>query len=176
MKRYAAADGGTFWSGGPGAGAGLTLTLHFRAPIVFEESGRASWLDFGVGLGDATHYLRWRDGETGLSTGIVETEVSARVGPRFAVGRVRAIGGSPRWWGYAVGIEWTPTYVYFFGRAGLASGGRMNSAGLGLSLDVGQWTPDRGIGSPLFRLSVGWLPYVNALPTMLTAGVGCVFY
>ncbi len=176
LKRYALADGRSFWSGGPGAGVGLTLSLHFRAPIAFEDSGEASWIDFGVGLGDATHYVRWRDGDTGLSTAIVETEISVRIGPRFASGHVRAVGGRARWWGYAVAIEWMPTYVYFFGHEPLGSGGQMNSAGLGVSLDVGQWTPGHGVGGPLFRLSVGWLPYVNALPTVLTAGVGCAFY
>jgi len=51
----------------------------------------------------------------------------------------------------------------------------MNSAGLALALDFGQWTPG-GMGVPLFRVSVGWLPYVNGLPTILNAGVGCVVW
>jgi hypothetical protein len=175
LKHYATADGRSFWTGGPGAGASLALALHFRGPVAFEDDGRVGWVDFELAGGNATHYVRWRDGDTGLSTGIVETEAFARIGPRFAAGRLRDAGGRSRWQGYAVAIEWTPTYVYFFGSDRLRSGGRMNSAGLALALDFGQWTPG-GIGAPLFRVSLGWLPYVNGLPTVLNAGVGCVVW
>jgi hypothetical protein len=81
---------------------------------------------------------------------------------------MRAVSGRPGWWGYAVALEWTPTYAYFFGSDRLQSAGRMNAAGLGLSVDVGPWNPDQAIGAARFRLSVGWLPYVNGLPTMVT--------
>jgi hypothetical protein len=176
LKHYATADGRSFWDGGPGAGASAALALHFRGPAVVEDDGRVRWIDFELAAGDATHYVRWRDGETGLSTGIAETEAFMRIGPRFASGRVRAAGERFRWWGYAVAIDWIPTYVYFFGSDRLHAAGRMNSAGLGLSADFGQWTPGGGTGAPLFRLSAQWLPYVNGLPTVMTAGVGCVWY
>jgi hypothetical protein len=176
LKHYATAQGRSFWSGGPGGGASLALSLHFRGPTAFEDDGRASWIDFELGVGNATHVARWRDGDTGLSTAIVETEAFARIGPRFASGRMRAVSGRPGWWGYAVALEWTPTYAYFFGSDRLQSAGHMNAAGLGLSVDFGPWNPDQAIGAARFRLSVGWLPYVNGLPTILTAGVGCAFY
>ncbi len=176
LKHYATADGRSFWDGGPGAGASASLALHFRGPAVIEDDGRLSWIDFELAAGDATHYVRWRDGETGLSTGIGETEAFMRIGPRFASGRVRAAGERFPWWGYAIAVEWIPTYVYFFGSERLHAAGRMNSAGLGLSADFGQWTPGGGTGAPLFRVSAQWLPYVTGLPTVMTAGVGCVWY
>jgi hypothetical protein len=125
----------------------------------------------------ATHITAWSDPEVRLHENIGEGDVAAVLAPRFTWGRIEGSPGQvARWSGYSLAIAWEPTYAFFYGGGSqLASAGRFNPLGMRASFDVGRMSAGLGAGLPPLRISVGWLPYVNSLPTVVSLGVGCVF-
>jgi hypothetical protein len=175
LKSYAAGGAGAVLSAGGGVGASVSASLHFRAPATVLDGGGTSWLDFELGVGDAIRRDYWNEG-AGLSTAFFENETSAIVGAHLARGRFQGLAHPVRWSGLVLGMAWVPTYVHFLGGSTFAAGGRLNPAGLRWTLDWGD-VARTGIGRvPMVRLFVTWLPYVGALPTALSAGMGCVFF
>jgi hypothetical protein len=173
LKHYALAGGGSEWLGGPGGGARLALSGHFRPPAdVMDDSAR--WLDFEVGAAEALHAISWSWGGTSATT-LAESETSIEFAIHYATGTVRrGQAGASDWAGVSLGVAWLPTYVYFFGTSTTASGGQVNPAGLQLTADWGL-VGASGRAS-MVRLAFTWLADVGAVPTALGLGVGYVYY
>jgi hypothetical protein len=75
-----------------------------------------------------------------------------------------------------VGVAWVPTYVRFFGSTDFDADGQFHPAGLRMTLDWGRISPRRhgrvpGCVSP----SLGCRTSGN-LPTLVSFGLGAVFY
>ena len=75
-----------------------------------------------------------------------------------------------------VGVAWVPTYVRFFGSTDFDSTGKLHPAGLRMTLDWGRISPARKGRVPGLRAAFTWLPYVGDLPTLISFGLGAVFY
>lgn len=174
FKHYTIGDSGA-WYSGQGAGGGVSASLHFRPPAAL-ASGVLRWIEFELGAGNSTHWVRWEEGEGARpSTDFISNQTYAIVGAHLASGRWAGDAGEP-WSGAVIGLAWVPTYVHFFGNDDFVSGGKLNHAGLRLSVDWGRVSPDAKGLVPGLRAFLTWLPYIGSLPTAVSAGVGCVFY
>ncbi len=173
FKRYTLEDRGA-WFSGQGVGGAASLSLHFRTPPALSQ-GALRWLEFELGIGNATHLVSWEQGEGARPrTRFVDNQTAGIFGVHFGSGRWRA--GDGPWSGAVLGVAWVPTYVHFFGSDDFASGGKLNHAGLRLTIDWGRISPLAKGRVPGLRASLTWLPYVGTLPTVVSAGLGCVFY
>jgi hypothetical protein len=175
LKRYSIAGGGGEWAGGPGGGAGASVSLHFRTPAAIDDRHRAAWMDFELGVGDVLHVQDWNDG-IGRPTAFLENETPVIAGVHFATGVITPSRRGPEWSGIVLGIAWVPTYAYFFGSGNFGAGGRFDPAGIRLTLDAGRVRRSDVGHVPMIRVVFTWLPYAGDGPTTLGAGVGCVFY
>lgn len=175
LKHYAIDGGGSLWSGGLGAGGGLSASLHFRTPASIGDDARATWLDFEVGLGESLHVEDYADG-LGHSMTLLESETPVIVGVHAATGTLWATTSGGAWSGLALGLAWVPTFVEVFGDGQFNSGSRLNPAGVRFTADVGPVRRAQVGHVPMIRVVATWLPYVGALPTTFSAGVGCVFF
>jgi hypothetical protein len=174
FKHYTINDTGA-WYSGQGAGGGASASLHFRPPAAL-ASGVLRWIEFELGAGNSTHWVRWEEGEGARpDTSFITNQTYAIIGAHLASGRWAGDDGEP-WSGAVLGVAWVPTYVHFFGSDDFASGGKLNHAGLRLSVDWGRVSPTAKGLVPGLRAFLIWLPYVGSLPTSVSAGVGCVFY
>ncbi len=168
-------DGQGAWYSGQGAGGGAALSLHFRPPAALSH-GVLRWVEFELGVSNSTHYVRWEDGEQARpDTQFVDNHTAAVLGVHIATGSYSSEAGMP-WSGAVLGLAWVPTYVYFFGNDDFVSGGKLHHAGLRLSVDWARVSPTSKGLVPGLRAFLTWLPYIDTLPTSVTAGVGCVFY
>jgi hypothetical protein len=175
LKRYLLASGSSAWSTGAGGGAAASASVHLRMPAAVSESGRMTWVDFELGVGNALHYDTWKP-ESGKSTEMLEDETPIFAGAHFASGSMRPTAHEAVWSGWVFGVTWMPTYMAFFDGATFAAGGQLNPAGVRLTLDTGSVHRSGLELRPLIRFFFTWLPDVSRAPTALTAGVGCVFY
>jgi hypothetical protein len=174
FKRYSIGERSA-WYSGQGAGGGLSVSLHFR-PAAALSRGVLRWLEFELGVGNSTHFVRWEEGERDRPhTDFVDNQTSAIIGAHIASGRWSSDSGSP-WSGAVLGLAWMPTYVHFFGNDDFASGGKLHHAGVRLSVDWARVSATAKGRVPGLRAFLTWLPYVGSLPTSVSAGVGCVFY
>jgi hypothetical protein len=174
FKHYTIGDRGA-WYSGQGAGGGVTASLHFR-PAAALSGGVLRWIEFELGVGNSTHFVSWEEGERARpQTEFVDNQTSLILGAHLGSGRWSSDTGSP-WSGAVVGLAWMPTYVHFFGNDDFASGGKFNHSGLRLSVDWGRVAATAKGRVPGLRAFLTWLPYVGSLPTVVSAGVGCVFY
>lgn len=174
FKHYTIGDIGA-WYSGQGAGGGVSASLHFRPPAAL-AAGILQWLEFELGAGSSTHWVRWEQGAGARpETDFVTNQTYAIIGAHIASGRWSGTSGEP-WSGAVLGLAWVPTYVHFFGNDDFASGGKLNHAGLRLSVDWGRVSPSAKGRVPGLRAFLTWLPYIGSLPTAVSAGVGCVFY
>jgi hypothetical protein len=174
FKHYTIGDVGA-WYSGQGAGGGASVSLHFRPPAAL-AAGILRWIEFELGAGNSTHWVRWEEGEGARpATDFVTNHTYAIIGAHLASGRWSDAQGEP-WSGAVLGLAWVPTYVHFFGNDDFVSGGKLNHAGLRLSVDWGRVSPTAKGQVPGLRAFLTWLPYVGSLPTAVSAGVGCVFY
>jgi hypothetical protein len=175
FKRYTLGEAQA-WFSGQGAGGGATASLHFRPPVAF-MGGSTRWVELELGVGNSTHLLAWQEGQAPRSSSdVVHTQTSAIAGLHFASGRWRGDDDGAPWSGAVFGIAWLPTYVHFFGSDDFAAAGKFHPAGLRLTVDWGRITPSAKGRVPGLRAVLTWLPYVNSLPTAVSAGVGGVFY
>jgi hypothetical protein len=174
FKHYTIGDRGA-WYSGQGAGGGASASVHFRPSGAFSQ-GVLHWVEFELGIGNSTHLVRWEQGEEARPhTDFVDNHTYAIFGVHIAAGRWSPQKGSP-WSGAVLGLAWVPTYVYFFGNDDIQSGGKLHHAGLRLSVDWGRVSPTSKGLVPGLRAFLTWLPYIDSLPTSVSAGVGCVFY
>jgi hypothetical protein len=173
FKHYTIGDRST-WFNGQGAGGGVSASLHFRGPAALGFSS-VRWVELELGVGNSTHYVSWKEGVR-FRTNFVENETSVIVGAHLARGRWAGDGGGVPWSGVVFGLAWVPTYVYFFENAELDSAGKLNPAGLRLTIDWGRVSPEKSGLLPGVRASFTWLPYLGSLPSVLNLGLGCVFY
>ena len=174
FKRYTI-DGQGAWYSGQVAGGGASLSLHFRPAAVLSQ-GVLHWVEFELGLSNSTHLVRWEEGAGARpSADFVDNHTSGILGVHLATGRYAGTTSEP-WSGAVLGLAWMPTYVYFFGNDQFSSGGKLNHAGLRLSVDWGRVSPTAKGLVPGLRAFLTWLPYVGSLPSSVSAGVGCVFY
>lgn len=173
FKHYTIGQTGA-WYSGQGGGGGATASLHFRPPGAFAH-GALRWVEFELGIGNSTHFVRWEEGEAARpQTEFVQNHTYGILGAHFGSGRWPA--GDSAWSGAVVGLAWVPTYVYFFGNDDFTSGGVFHHGGVRLSVDWGRVSPTSKGLVPGLRAFLTWLPYVGSLPTSVSAGVGCVFY
>lgn len=174
FKRYTI-DGQGAWYSGQGAGGGASLSLHFR-PAAALSQGVLHWVEFELGVSNSTHLVSWEEGAGARpSADFVDNHTSAILGVHLATGRYSGAAGEP-WSGAVLGLAWMPTYVHFFGNDQFPSGGKLNHAGLRLSVDWGRVSPSAKGLVPGLRAFLTWLPYIGSLPSSVSAGVGCVFY
>jgi hypothetical protein len=174
FKHYSVGERGA-WYSGQGAGGGVSVSLHFR-PAAALSSGVLRWIEFELGVGNSTHFVRWEEGERDRPhTNFVDNQTSAIIGAHIASGRRSSDAGSP-WSGAVLGLAWVPTYVHFFGNDDFGSGGKFHHAGVRLSVDWARVSATAKGRVPGLRAFLTWLPYVGSLPTSVSAGVGCVFY
>jgi hypothetical protein len=174
FKHYTVSEQGA-WYSGQGAGGGVSVSLHFR-PAAALSSGVSSWIEFELGVGNSTHFVRWEEGERDRpDTEFVDNQTSAIIGAHIASSRRSGDSGSS-WSGAVLGLAWVPTYVHFFGNDDFGSGGKFNHAGVRLSVDWARVSATAKGRLPGLRAFLTWLPYVGSLPTSVSAGVGCVFY
>jgi hypothetical protein len=172
FKRYTIGEQSA-WYSGQGAGGGASVSLHFR-PAAALSQGSLRWIEFELGLGNSTHFVSWEEGEAARpSTDFIENETYGIFGIHLATG---TWSSDAPWSGAVLGLAWVPTYVHFFGNDDFASGGRLNHAGLRLSVDWGRVSPTAKGLVPGLRAFLTWLPYIGSLPSAVNAGVGCVFY
>lgn len=173
FKHYTIA-GREAWYSGQGAGGGVSVSLHFRPPAALAE-GVLRWVELEAGVGNSSHFVRWEEGERERQrSDFVDNRTYAIIGVHIATGRWS--GGDDPWSGAVLGLAWVPTYVHFFGNDEFTSGGKFHHAGLRLSVDYGRISPASKGLVPGLRAFLTWLPYVDSLPTSVSAGVGCVFY
>lgn len=173
FKRYTLSDEEA-WFSGQGAGGGATASLHFRPPAALVGTV-TRWVELELGVGNSTHWVAWKEGRGPRSrSDIVHTQSSVIAGVHFASGRW--LGDDMPWSGAVLGVAWLPSYVHFFGGDELASEGKFHPAGLRFTVDWGRIRPTAKGRVPGLRAVLTWLPYVNSLPTAVSAGVGCVFY
>jgi hypothetical protein len=173
FKRYTIGERQA-WYSGQGLGGGATASLHFR-PAGALRRGVLRWVEFELGVGNSTHFVRWEEGEEARpQTEFVENQTYAILGVHLGSGRWPA--GDSAWSGAVVGLAWVPTYMYFIGNDDFDSGGLFNQGGVRLSVDWGRVSPTSKGLVPGLRAFLTWLPYIGSLPTSVTAGVGCVFY
>ncbi|HXX69509.1 MAG TPA: hypothetical protein VEK07_20160 [Polyangiaceae bacterium] len=175
LKHYAISGGGSLWSGGPGAGGGVSVSLHFRTPAGVGDDARGTWLDFELGIGEAVHYDIYGDG-IGRGITLFDSETPVIVGVHFATGTLSPTTAGGAWSGLALGLAWAPTFVELFGNGGFNSAGRSNPAGIRVTADVGAVRRADVGHVPMIRFVATWLPYVGALPTLFSVGIGCAFY
>lgn len=174
FKHYTIGESGA-WYSGQGAGGGVSASLHFRPPAA-HAAGVLRWIEFELGAGNSTHWVRWEEGEGARpETDFVSNQTYGILGIHIASGRWLGDGSEP-WSGAVLGLAWVPTYMHFFGNDDFGSGGKLNHAGLRLSVDWGRVSPTAKGLVPGLRAFLTWLPYVGSLPTAVSAGVGCVFY
>jgi hypothetical protein len=174
FKRYTIADRGA-WYSGQGAGGGLTASLHFR-PAAALSSGSLRWVEFEFGVGNSAHFVRWEEGERERpQTDFVDNHTSLIIGAHIASGRWPNSADDP-WSGAVFGVAWVPTYVHFFGSDDFVSGGKFHHAGVRVSVDWARVSATAKGRVPGLRAFLTWLPYIGSLPTVVSAGVGCVFY
>jgi hypothetical protein len=174
FKHYTIGDAGA-WYSGQGAGGGASASLHFRPPAAI-ASGVLRWIEFELGAGSSAHWVSWEEGRGARrGTDFISSQTYAIIGAHLASGRWAGDAGEP-WSGAVLGLAWVPTYVHFFGNDDFASGGKLNHAGLRLSVDWGRVSPTAKGLVPGLRAFLTWLPYIGSLPTVVSAGVGCVFY
>jgi hypothetical protein len=172
FKHYKIGDRGA-WYSGQGAGGGVTASLHFRPAAALSE-GMLRWIEFELGVGNSTHFISWEEGErTRPQTEFIDNQTSLIIGAHLGSGRWSS---DAPWSGAVLGLAWVPTYVHFFGNEDFASGGKLHHAGLRLSIDWGRVATSAKGRVPGLRAFLTWLPYVGSLPTVVSAGVGCVFY
>lgn len=175
FKRYTLA-GEEAWFSGQGAGAGASASLHFRPPAAF-AGGAARWVELELGVANATHWIAWKEGHGPRSrSDVVQSQSSVVAGLHFASGHWLGESDSAPWSGAVLGLAWLPTYVYFFGNDQFAGEGKFHPAGLRLTVDWGRIRPTAKGRVAGLRAALTWLPYVNSLPTAVSAGVGFVFY
>jgi hypothetical protein len=173
FKHYTIGSSGA-WYSGQGAGGGATASLHFRPPGALAR-GALRWVEFELGVGNSTHWVRWEEGEAARrETEFVQNQTSAILGVHLGSGRWPA--NDSAWSGAVVGLAWMPTYVHFFGNDDFDSGGVFHHGGVRLSVDWGRVSPTSKGLVPGLRAFLMWLPYIGSLPTSVSAGVGCVFY
>jgi hypothetical protein len=173
FKHYTIGERGA-WYSGQGAGGGATASLHFRPPAALSGSA-LNWIEFELGVGNSTHFVRWEEGERARPhTDFVDNQTSAIIALHVATGRWT--GSRAPWSGAVLGLAWMPTYVHFFGNDDFVSGGKFHHAGLRVSVDWGRVSPTAKGRVPGLRAFLTWLPYIGSLPTAVSAGVGCVFY
>jgi len=174
FKHYDIGDSAA-WYSGQGAGGGISASFHFRPPAAL-SSGVLRWIEFELGAGNSTHWVRWEEGEGARpDTDFISNQTYGIIGVHVASGRWSSTSGEP-WSGAVLGLAWVPTYVHFFGNDDFESGGKLNHAGMRLSVDWGRVSPAAKGFVPGLRAFLTWLPYVGSLPTAFSAGVGCVFY
>jgi hypothetical protein len=174
FKHYTIGDTGA-WYSGQGAGGGVSASLHFRAPAAL-SAGLLRWIELELGAGNSMHWVHWEQGEGARpSTDFTTHQTYAIIGAHLASGRWSGGAGEP-WSGAVLGLAWVPTYVHFFGNDDFVSGGKLNHAGLRASVDWGRVSPAAKGLVPGLRAFLTWLPYIGSLPTVVSAGVGCVFY
>jgi hypothetical protein len=174
FKHYTLSDGGV-WYGGEGWGGAASVSLHFRAPTWLGSSLGSRWTEFELGLGDSLYSIAWKEGAE-YQTKFLENQTSLILGGHFASGRWSPEGGGAPWSGVVVGVAWVPTYVRFFGSTDFDSIGRFHPAGVRMTLDWGRVSPRRHGRVPGLRAALTWLPYVGGLPTLVSFGLGAVFY
>jgi hypothetical protein len=174
FKHYTIGDRAA-WYSGQGAGGGVTASLHFRPPAAL-SNGVLRWVEFELGVGNSTHFVRWEEGERARPhSDFIDNQTSLIIGAHVAGGRWSSDAGAP-WSGAVLGLAWVPTYVHFFGNDDFVSGGRFHHAGVRLSVDWARVSATEKGRVPGLRAFLTWLPYVGSLPTTVSAGVGCVFY
>jgi hypothetical protein len=173
FKHYTVDDRGV-WYGGEGWGGGASISMHFRGPA-WLGGGASRFAEFELGVGDSLHSVSWKEG-TAFHTDFLENETSLIVGAHLGAGHWSAAGGGVPWSGVVVGLAWVPTYVRFFGSTDFDSTGKFHPAGLRMTLDWGRISPARKGRVPGLRASFTWLPYVGDLPTLISFGLGAVFY
>jgi hypothetical protein len=173
FKHYTV-DGRGVWYGGEGWGGGASVSLHFRGPA-WLGGGASRFADFELGVGDSLRSVSWKEG-TEFQTDFLENEVSLIIGAHLGAGHWNATGGGVPWSGVVVGVAWVPTYVRFFGSSDFDSTGKFHPAGLRMTLDWGRISPARKGRVPGLRAAFTWLPYVGDLPTVISFGLGAVFY
>ena len=173
FKHYTVAERGV-WYGGEGWGGGASISLHFRGPA-WLGGGASRFADFELGVGDSLHSVSWKEG-TEFQTDFLENETSLIIGAHLGAGHWSPAGGGAPWSGVVVGIAWVPTYVRFFGSTDFDSTGKFHPAGLRMTLDWGRISPTRKGRVPGLRAAFTWLPYVGDLPTLISFGLGAVFY
>ena len=188
FKSYTQSSGRTAWVGGPAGGVEASVSLHFRPPsgaddaFSWDAGGAANaansanalrWIDFELGLATAQRYVSYAGG-SGQRTSFFENDTAIIAAAHVAWGHLTS-DDPRRWSGAIVGLAWTPTAVFFFGNGQFTTGGRFNPAGVPAMVDLGS-VADHGLGHPLFRISLTWLPFVGDLPSEVVAGAGVVFY
>ena len=173
FKHYTVDDRGV-WYGGEGWGGGGSISMHFRGPA-WLGGGSSRFAEFELGVGDSLHSVSWKEG-TEFQTDFLENETSLILGAHLGAGHWNPAGGSAPWSGVVVGIAWVPTYVRFFGSTDFDSTGKLHPAGLRMTLDWGRISPTRKGRVPGLRAAFTWLPYVGNLPTLISFGLGAVFY
>jgi hypothetical protein len=174
FKRYTIGDREA-WYSGQGAGGGVTASLHFR-PAAALSGGSLRWIEFELGIGNSTHFVRWEEGERERPhTDFIDNQSSVIIGAHIASGRWSNDADAP-WSGAVFGVAWVPTYVHFFGNDDFVSGGKFHHAGVRVSVDWARVSATAKGRVPGLRAFLTWLPYIGSLPTAVSAGVGCVFY
>jgi hypothetical protein len=173
FKHYTVENRST-WFSGQGIGGGVSASLHFRGPAALGFSS-VRWVEFELGVGNSAHYVTWKEGVR-FRTNFIENETSLIIGAHLARGRWAGENGGVPWSGVVFGLAWVPTYVYFFDNDEFESGGKLNPAGLRLTIDWGRVSPEKSGLLPGVRTFFTWLPYLGNLPTALSVGLGCVFY
>ena len=173
FKHYTV-DGRGVWYGGEGWGGGASISMHFRGPA-WLGGGASRFAEFELGVGDSLHSVSWKEG-TEFQTDFLENETSLIVGAHLGAGHWSPAGGGAPWSGVVVGVAWVPTYVRFFGSTDFDSTGKFHPAGLRMTLDWGRISPTRKGRVPGLRAAFTWLPYVGDLPTLISFGLGAVFY
>lgn len=174
FKHYTVANGGV-WYTGEGWGGAASLSLHFRAPTWLGSSTGSRWTELELGLGDSLYSISWKEGPE-YRTRFLENQTSLILGAHFASGHWSPESAGAPWSGVVVGVAWVPTYVRFFGSTDFDATGQFHPAGLRMTLDWGRIAPSRNGRVPGLRVAITWLPYVGDLPTLLSFGLGAVFF
>jgi hypothetical protein len=173
FKHYTV-EGRGVWYGGEGWGGGASISMHFRGPA-WLGGGPSRFTEFELGVGDALHSVSWKEG-TEFQTDFLENETSLIIGAHLGAGHWGETTAGVPWSGVVVGLAWVPTYVRFFGSTDFDSTGKFHPAGLRMTLDWGRISPARKGRVPGLRAAFTWLPYVGNLPSVISFGLGAVFY
>lgn len=173
LKHYER-NGDEAWSWGLGGGIAFGAALRYqRGPTLDRTSGIVLYI-LQLGIEASVSYASWHQVNAG-SASIIQQDFSLALGGRVAIGETRAIADGQRVSGVMLGLAWLPTYVDFYG-AQISTHGKINPAGVRLTVDIGGAAgPGRGHAS-LLRLALVCLPYVGRLPTAYAVSAGVLFF
>lgn len=167
-----------------GGGGGLGLEASYLHAFV--DRGLAPiWFGLEAGASLGVHYIAYsQDGvpagalganKAGLQNGettFFELEPGLFAGARVGFG---AIERGSVFYGGSIGLGVAPTVVVIFPNDQQGGSG-FNPAGIRASIDLGRFDAANEDRQVLVRLTFLWLPYLNSLPSMGSAGLGVVLY